>query len=143
MSHDVHSCTHWLRPLNPPPNPTAFGLVYEGAIDERRHLFVTPCTTLSPTSSHLPLPAPPPSLPCGSIVSTHMTITNSTYLFFNIKIQFSCDLSVSKSSTPPRPGAGVKAMTGTYFTLSYTQPFIYRSMLLIYYSTQFIIDVLL
>ncbi len=25
----VYSCTHWLRPRNPPP---AFGLIYEGAI---------------------------------------------------------------------------------------------------------------
>ncbi len=26
MSCEVHSCTHWLRPRNPP----AFGLVYDG-----------------------------------------------------------------------------------------------------------------
>ncbi len=36
----VHSCTHWLRPLNHPP--PAFGLIYEGS-KIRRHLFVTPC----------------------------------------------------------------------------------------------------
>jgi hypothetical protein len=34
MSRDVHSCTHWLRPRNPPP--PAFGLVYEGAIGQQR-----------------------------------------------------------------------------------------------------------
>jgi hypothetical protein len=27
----VHSCTHWLRPSNPPPPPPAFGLIYEDA----------------------------------------------------------------------------------------------------------------
>jgi hypothetical protein len=46
MSRDVHSCTHWLRPRNPPnPLPPAWRLVYEGAIlvsKDRRHLFVTP-----------------------------------------------------------------------------------------------------
>ncbi len=31
----VYSCTHWLRPRNPPP-PTAFGLIYEGAIGQSR-----------------------------------------------------------------------------------------------------------
>ncbi len=39
----VHSCTHWLRHLNPLP---AFGLIYERALlvsQDRRHLFVTPC----------------------------------------------------------------------------------------------------
>jgi hypothetical protein len=30
----VHSCTHWLRPHNPPPPP--FGLIYEGAIGQPR-----------------------------------------------------------------------------------------------------------
>jgi hypothetical protein len=30
----VHSCTHWLRPRNPPPHPPAFGLIYEGAIGQ-------------------------------------------------------------------------------------------------------------
>ncbi len=30
----VHSCTHWLRPRNPPP--PAFGLIYEGAIGQPR-----------------------------------------------------------------------------------------------------------
>jgi hypothetical protein len=35
MSRDVHNCTHWLRPRNP-LNPPAFGLVYEGAIGQRR-----------------------------------------------------------------------------------------------------------
>ncbi len=30
-----HSCTHWLRQRNPPP-PPAFGLIYEGAIDQPR-----------------------------------------------------------------------------------------------------------
>ncbi len=37
----VHCCTHWLRPRNRPPPPSpAFGLIYEGAIDQqdRRHL---------------------------------------------------------------------------------------------------------
>ncbi len=28
----VYSCTHWLRPCNPPP--PAFGLIYEGAIGQ-------------------------------------------------------------------------------------------------------------
>jgi hypothetical protein len=27
VSPDVHSCSHWLRPRNPPP--PAFGLIYE------------------------------------------------------------------------------------------------------------------
>jgi hypothetical protein len=37
----VHSCTHWLRPCNPPP--LHFGLIYEGLLvsQDRRHLFVT------------------------------------------------------------------------------------------------------
>jgi hypothetical protein len=30
----VHSCTHWLRPRNPPP--PAFGLIYEDAIGQPR-----------------------------------------------------------------------------------------------------------
>jgi hypothetical protein len=30
----VHSCTHWLRPRNPPPS--AFELKYEGAIGQPR-----------------------------------------------------------------------------------------------------------
>ncbi len=41
----VHSCTHWLRPLNSPPSP-AFGLIRGRALlvsQDRRHLFVTPC----------------------------------------------------------------------------------------------------
>ncbi len=29
MSSDVHICSHWLRPRNP-PLPPAFGLIYEG-----------------------------------------------------------------------------------------------------------------
>ncbi len=36
MSRDVHSCTHWLRPRNPPPHPPAFGLVHEDAIGQQR-----------------------------------------------------------------------------------------------------------
>jgi hypothetical protein len=35
LSRDRHSCTHWLRPLSSPP-PSAFGLVYEGAIGQPR-----------------------------------------------------------------------------------------------------------
>jgi hypothetical protein len=31
----VHSCTHWLRPLNPTRLP-AVGLIYEGAIGQPR-----------------------------------------------------------------------------------------------------------
>jgi hypothetical protein len=31
----VHSCTHWLRPRNPPP-PPPFGIKYEGAIRQLR-----------------------------------------------------------------------------------------------------------
>ncbi len=31
----VHSCTHWLRPCNPPHPPT-FGLIYEDAIGQPR-----------------------------------------------------------------------------------------------------------
>ncbi len=37
MSRDLHSCTHWLRPRNPPP-PPPFGLIYEGAIDQPRKI---------------------------------------------------------------------------------------------------------
>jgi hypothetical protein len=37
MSRDVHSCSHWLKPRNPPPpHPPALGLVYEGAIGHQR-----------------------------------------------------------------------------------------------------------
>ncbi len=32
----VYSCTHWLRPLPPPPHPSAFGLIYKGAIGQPR-----------------------------------------------------------------------------------------------------------
>ncbi len=32
----VYSCTHWLRPRNPPPPPPAFGLIYEDAIDQAK-----------------------------------------------------------------------------------------------------------
>ncbi len=42
----VHSCTHWLRPRNPPP-PPEFGLIYEGAIDQPKIddiSFVAPCS---------------------------------------------------------------------------------------------------
>jgi hypothetical protein len=35
MSRDVHSCTHWPRPRNP-PYPPVLGLVYEGAIGQQR-----------------------------------------------------------------------------------------------------------
>ncbi len=31
----MHSCTHWLRPRNPPPQH-AFGLIYEGSIGQPR-----------------------------------------------------------------------------------------------------------
>jgi hypothetical protein len=31
----AYSCTHWLRPCNAPP-PSAFGLIYEGAIGQPR-----------------------------------------------------------------------------------------------------------
>jgi hypothetical protein len=36
MSRDVQSCSHCLRPRNPPPHPPAFGLAYEGAIGQPR-----------------------------------------------------------------------------------------------------------
>ncbi len=39
----VHSCTHWLRPRNPPPSPHLGS--YTRALlvsQDRRHLFVTP-----------------------------------------------------------------------------------------------------
>jgi hypothetical protein len=39
----VHSCTHWLRPRNPPPPHLGS---YTRALlvsQDRRHLFVTPC----------------------------------------------------------------------------------------------------
>jgi hypothetical protein len=36
MSRDVHCCTHWLRPRNPPPHPPALGLVCECAIGRQR-----------------------------------------------------------------------------------------------------------
>jgi hypothetical protein len=35
ISRDVRSCTHWLRPRNP-PYPPALGLVFEGAIGQQR-----------------------------------------------------------------------------------------------------------
>ncbi len=35
MSRDVHSCSRWLKPRNP-PNPPAFELVYKGAIGQQR-----------------------------------------------------------------------------------------------------------
>jgi hypothetical protein len=35
-SRDVHSCAHWLIPLNPLYPSPALGLVYEGAIGQRR-----------------------------------------------------------------------------------------------------------
>ncbi len=45
----VHSCSHWLRPRNPPPppHPLVFGLTYEGGhwsmvSQDGRHLLVTP-----------------------------------------------------------------------------------------------------
>jgi hypothetical protein len=47
MSRDVHSCTHWLRPRNPPP-PSPIPPVYDAytrallVSKDRRHLFVTP-----------------------------------------------------------------------------------------------------
>jgi hypothetical protein len=44
----VHSCTHCLRPLKPPP-PT-FGLIYEGAIGQPR-LTTSLCDLLSNTYS--------------------------------------------------------------------------------------------
>ncbi len=47
MSRDVHSCTHWLRPRNP-PHPLAFGLVYEGTIGMPRQT-TSPC---DPLGSH-------------------------------------------------------------------------------------------
>jgi hypothetical protein len=33
MSRDVHSCTHWLRP-NDPPIPPDLDSIYEGAIGQ-------------------------------------------------------------------------------------------------------------
>ncbi len=46
MSRDVHSCTHWLRPRNP-PNPPHLDLYTRALLvsKERWHLFVTPCRT--------------------------------------------------------------------------------------------------
>jgi hypothetical protein len=51
MSCDVHSCTHWLRPCNPPypSSSTPHWDSYKRALlvsKDRRHLFVTPCTVL-------------------------------------------------------------------------------------------------
>ncbi len=44
MSRDVHICSHWLRPRNPPP--PAFGLLYSrGAIGLLRQT-TSPCNTL-------------------------------------------------------------------------------------------------
>jgi hypothetical protein len=42
MSRYVHSCTHLAETPQPPPSPRrpAFGLVYESASKDRRHLFV-------------------------------------------------------------------------------------------------------
>jgi hypothetical protein len=31
---NVHSCTHWLIPRNPPPPPPEIGLIYESAIGQ-------------------------------------------------------------------------------------------------------------
>ncbi len=47
MSRDVHSCTHWLRPRDPPPppNPPAFGLIYEGAIGQQWQT-TSPCNPM-------------------------------------------------------------------------------------------------
>ncbi len=44
----VHSCTHWLRPRNPPPAPH-LGLYTRALLvsQDRRHLFVTPCLLYS------------------------------------------------------------------------------------------------
>jgi hypothetical protein len=35
MSRDVHNCTHWLRPGNP-PSPRIWTRIYEGAIGQPR-----------------------------------------------------------------------------------------------------------
>ncbi len=35
MSRDVHRCSHWLRPRNP-PSPLAFGLITSGVIGQLR-----------------------------------------------------------------------------------------------------------
>jgi hypothetical protein len=38
----VYSCTHWLRPRNTPPPPSAFGLMKALLVSQDiRHLFVT------------------------------------------------------------------------------------------------------
>ncbi len=51
MSRDVHSCTHWLRPRNPPPPPQspAFRLEHEGAIGQQRQT-TSLCNPLDLTS---------------------------------------------------------------------------------------------
>jgi hypothetical protein len=44
MSRDVHSCTHWLRPRNPPSSPALDSYTRALLVSkDRRHLFVTPC----------------------------------------------------------------------------------------------------
>ncbi len=46
----VYSCTHWLRPCNPPPLPQHLGSFTRALLvsHDRRHLFVTPCLKLLP-----------------------------------------------------------------------------------------------
>ncbi len=48
MSRDVHSCTHWLRPRNSPP-PRIWTRIARALLvsKDRRHFFVTPCSTVS------------------------------------------------------------------------------------------------
>ncbi len=72
----VHSCTHWLRPRNPPP-PPAFGLIYEGAIGQPRQT----------TSLYDPLFYP--KCPFGTSVSAFgfliIVLRNIKQLEFHIK----------------------------------------------------------
>jgi hypothetical protein len=45
----VYSCTHWLRPHNPPPPPQHLGSYTRALLvrQDRRHIFVTPWPSLS------------------------------------------------------------------------------------------------
>jgi hypothetical protein len=61
MSQDVHKCTHWLRPRNPPPPPPAIGhdIRYTRALlvsKDRRHLLVIPWGGPSVRGQHAKTP---------------------------------------------------------------------------------------
>ncbi len=76
MSRSVHSCTHWLRPRNPPsPPPPALGIVYEVAIGQQRKTLslCNPLQRIHNTTCILPDGL---LLPCaeGSCVRTFLSV---------------------------------------------------------------------